>query len=491
MLYDNIYHLYIRNEDIANVDDFKKELSNNPITIYYELAQPETIQLTPTDVPLFNGENHITLLENIETNTNIRYVKHSPLTEAFETHKESESKFKILSNEISSSINQVEKEIGENSSKIIETSNDLTQKITDSANSTKSELNTKITNVDNKVNNLQIGGRNLVANSNFLITKTKNDGSSFETLNIVDNYDLNSLIGKRLTFSYFVNVEGERKNASGSMGNRFGMHGSVVWEKDSGETNTIYPFTGYLTIGTCKNERIAQQYVLTPPAGYTKIKTIAISVQAYAVPGANNNSTWKLGLPKLEIGNKATDYSPAPEDYTNTTEMSNIIEQIITDTNTSINMEVSKAQTILNNQLQNTNEKFNNYATLDTLTKQIATVKATIDTAMAQLKIINETVENGVPILKTSTGFTFDINGLDIDNTQAKNHSTLGTDALSIINKSNNNTVLFAGYDKTTQETIVKSNNMTVEKYLKVPHARFEKYKTNLLGEGVGIFYVE
>lgn len=50
--------------------------------------------------------------------------------------------------------------------------------------------------------------------------------------------------------------------------------------------------------------------------------------------------------------------------------------------------------------------------------------------------------------------------------------------------------LLFAGYDEETDETIVKSKNMTVEKYLTIgANCRFEDYVNPILGgKGTGAF---
>ena len=51
--------------------------------------------------------------------------------------------------------------------------------------------------------------------------------------------------------------------------------------------------------------------------------------------------------------------------------------------------------------------------------------------------------------------------------------------------------LLFAGYDKELQETIVRAQNMIIQKYLIVSHARFERYNNPIFGEGMGCFYVD
>lgn len=95
---------------------------------------------------------------------------------------------------------------------------------------------------------------------------------------------------------------------------------------------------------------------------------------------------------------------------------------------------------------------------------------------------------NGVSKVKTETGYTFDNNGLTIEKTNAKTKSTLNETGLNIKDAtgSSEESLLFAGYDNNTGETIVKSKNMTVEKYLTIgTHSRIEDYK-----EGTGVFWI-
>ena len=57
----------------TSVTELTTWLSENPVTVYYILAEPEIIQLTPTNVPLFEGYNKVTLVEDLETETSIEY----------------------------------------------------------------------------------------------------------------------------------------------------------------------------------------------------------------------------------------------------------------------------------------------------------------------------------------------------------------------------------------------------------------------------------
>ena len=160
-------------------------------------------------------------------------------------------------------------------------------------------------------------------------------------------------------------------------------------------------------------------------------------------------------------------------------------------TSEEITNSVSSTRTELKNDLMVTNEKFNNYALQQVVVEQINSVLQKITDSEARINILNQTITNGVPITKTETGYTFDINGLNISSTDAEVNSTLSSIGLSILDNIQKTSLLFAGYDKELQETIVRAQNMIIQKYLIVPHARFERYNNPTFGEGMGCFYVD
>ena len=106
-------------------------------------------------------------------------------------------------------------------------------------------------------------------------------------------------------------------------------------------------------------------------------------------------------------------------------------------------------------------------------------------------RVINITKDiqvNGVSKVTTTTGFTLDEKGFNIEKTGAPTASLLNEKALIIKDNtgSSQENLLFAGYDEEIGETIVKSKNMTVEKYLTVgKYSRIEDYQ-----EGTGVFWV-
>ena len=104
---------------------------------------------------------------------------------------------------------------------------------------------------------------------------------------------------------------------------------------------------------------------------------------------------------------------------------------------------------------------------------------------------LKETLENGVSKVKTETGYTFDTDGLNISSTNSKVNNTLNERGMTVEDNATGDTLLFAGYDNDLQETVVISKNLTVQKYLNIPHARFEGYNNQTFGEGAGCFYME
>lgn len=68
------------NSSITTLADFKSWLKANPVTVYYELNELETITLPNTNIPLYEGVNHVTLVEDLETTTSIKYLRKTPIS---------------------------------------------------------------------------------------------------------------------------------------------------------------------------------------------------------------------------------------------------------------------------------------------------------------------------------------------------------------------------------------------------------------------------
>lgn len=154
----------------------------------------------------------------------------------------------------------------------------------------------------------------------------------------------------------------------------------------------------------------------------------------------------------------------------------------------SITDTVSSNTTDINNNYQDIIQKLENKAQKDdviSLENKVETIQTNTDYA---IKISEDIQTNGVSKVKTETGYTFDNDGLTIEKTNAKTKSKLNEAGLEITDAtgSSEESLLFAGYDKNIGETVVKSKNMNVEKYLTVGrYSRIEDYE-----EGTGVFWI-
>lgn len=159
--------------------------------------------------------------------------------------------------------------------------------------------------------------------------------------------------------------------------------------------------------------------------------------------------------------------------------------QILSD---SITQKVSEVTTTIKNNEIAFNEKLNDLATNESVEQQIHSVENKITSSEQKITVINEQLENGISKIRTEKGYTFNDQGLTIDDSNSKVQNKLAENGMTITDKSSNTTLLFAGYDNDSQETIVKARNMTVEKYLVAPNCRFEEYNNYNHGKGTGVF---
>ena len=72
----------------TTLEDFKTWLSENPVTVYYQLANPYEVSLKPTNIPLFEGINNVSLLSTLDTNTYIKYLRKTPLSDDYATNQQ-------------------------------------------------------------------------------------------------------------------------------------------------------------------------------------------------------------------------------------------------------------------------------------------------------------------------------------------------------------------------------------------------------------------
>lgn len=157
----------------------------------------------------------------------------------------------------------------------------------------------------------------------------------------------------------------------------------------------------------------------------------------------------------------------------------------------SIKQTVSQTQTTVANNYTEIKQKFGDYAPKsDVITLQNSVERIQTDT-YTKTEINTKLTDGSVTKVTTTCG-TFDENGLTIEKTNAKTKGNFNEKGMKVVDAtgSSEEILLFAGYDEETDETIVKSKNMTVEKYLTIgANCRFEDYvNPDLGGKGTGAF---
>lgn len=155
------------------------------------------------------------------------------------------------------------------------------------------------------------------------------------------------------------------------------------------------------------------------------------------------------------------------------------IESVVSTVNTIDQRENNNYQEVIN--------KFNDYTPVeDTVQIQQRVTQLQTDT-YTKTEIDTKLIDGSVEKVITTAG-TFDDNGLTIEKTNAPTKSNLNERGMTIYDAtgSTDSELLFAGYDETLNETIVRTKNIKVTKYLTIgTKSRIEDYE-----DGTGIFYI-
>ena len=241
------------------------------------------------------------------------------------------------------------------------TTTQMNSAITQKAN----EITTTVTTLENKVNNMQVGGRNLLLNSKTLSGKTgtniDNDGFSegyttgngtwnekqyWWSVNATDN----PLTGKQVCISLDFKTDDITK--INKMAFSIGTYASNKTTR-RGDYNLYV--TSYKTIdgSDLENNKWTRIYcVATIPSSFTHSDARYYALQTKIAYDAGTPTMYYKKI-KIELGNKPTDWSPAPEDiesnlednyYTKTETESKIQQKADEITST-----VSTVETKLNN----------------------------------------------------------------------------------------------------------------------------------------------
>ncbi|PFF63331.1 phage tail spike protein [Bacillus thuringiensis] len=195
-----------------------------------------------------------------------------------------------------------------------------TNEIETTANGTKQ----KLSELETTVNNTNVGGRNYVLESDkFILPPDTNQ--SFRFVN-----DLKDLQGKQVTLSVYVEIKNAKTGVNPS--NRIGFEPSIRYSD-----NSIQHLGVWLRITDGMNFKgIISTTIWIKDIGILKTEQNAVYIQC-------GGDYVKVGRPKIEIGNKVTDWTPAPEDNVSNTDFTKKTVEIET-TIKGINTSVSNVQ---------------------------------------------------------------------------------------------------------------------------------------------------
>lgn len=167
------------------------------------------------------------------------------------------------------------------------------------------------------------------------------------------------------------------------------------------------------------------------------------------------------------------------------------IQSSVESTTTKLESKINNNTTLINNSNLDIQKKLENLATVENITELKQAVETLQTSTELSINIINETIENGVPKLKTEKGFTFDDNGLTIDSNDSKSKFNADTDAIVVIDKSNDNELLFAGYDENLKRSVLRVDNIEMDKYFSISNEyRQEVINDENHGRGLAFFNI-
>ena len=365
------------------------------------------------------------------------------------------------------------------------------------AQTTANSASTTATNASNKIDNLKVGGRNITLGTTEWFTTW--NGAYQCTCSATRVEDASVPSGYAIKYAIAPTVQSG--NAAGVYYTKEYMVANDLTKMTSGETYTISYYIKADTNTTIRTDTMAENQTVVSMSDNTVTtswqrkyctfrwtSTNKMTMSLYTNSGISTN--YYISSIKLEKGTIPTDWTPAPED---TFGAIDDVNSALSDTNSAIEGLSSEVDTKLDNQYQEITEMFDGYATTevtDSLDERLTENESTINTNSQDIADIQE---NGVSKVVTTTGYTFDNEGLHITRTGAKTSSLYDETGITITDQTSAvaSELFFAGFDNSLNESIVRSKNITVDKYLVIGnHLRIENYTETGENPGTGFFYI-
>lgn len=292
---------------------------------------------------------------------------------------------------------------------------------------------------------------------------------------------LNSIRGRYFDFNYMLGGDLSKLSSGGT------YTLSCYVKADSNSTLTMSKFADGQTVVSKSTDTITnswQRKYITFRWTDTSKMTMAWETDSTS---ANN---YYISSIKLEAGDTTTAWSPAPED---TLGKIDEIDTTLSDTSTAITDLSNDVDSRLDDQYQTITGMLDDYATTDitnTLDERLSDAESQTSTNASNIADIQT---NGVSQVVTTAGYRFDATGLHITRTGAKTSSLYDETGITITDQTSAvaSELFFAGFDNNLNESIVRSKNITVDKYLVIGnHLRIENYTETGENPGTGFFYI-
>lgn len=343
------------------------------------------------------------------------------------------------------------------------------------------EAYNKANTASDAVDNLQIGGRNLLTNTNtdkLYWYIASNDGtieqSSGISTSLGTRYDKFTITKKSTTWSFIGIIDQYAVKKVICDGGVFTISFDVYCDvskdiilkisKNNGTKSVIY--FGHFKSAAAKWTKITMTGNVESGVDYDG-QFIYMYVQEL-----DEGSFIEFTNFKLEKGNKATDWTPAPEDIATKNDLENAtsaLDQTIIDhvsalqqNEDSIVASVSKLETTI---IENA----------DYANAQLRTLEQKVSACVTEEAVdirIDTKLQNGVNKVETATGFRFDEKGLNISKSSSPTNTQITENGMTVNNTETSDTMLTADKDG------VAARNLSAETYLIVGgYSRFENYK--------------
>lgn len=293
-----------------------------------------------------------------------------------ESKKYTDAQLKITSESITSTVSKTyatKTELG--------TTNGNVTKAQNTANTASSNASTALSTantVKNDLANLKIGGRNLLLNSNFL-----NGTSGWRT---EDNCKINvgpaGSLQEGDAYVLAITNTGSGRVYNNTRTDKYHLRNVEYSLQFKYKTEDSSPVTFY--VGVADNGLIIGNITVPADNTWRKFTATYTSPMTGSLTIRITSGTGRIliGVPKLEYGNKVTDWSPAPEDYSTTTEMQSKINQ------SADSIKSTVAATYVNN------ETLSSYATKSQLEQTSTSLTSRIQTTEKSVSGMSTTVKN-------------------------------------------------------------------------------------------------